>query len=44
MASGTVLHPSARVDEGRVEPEGFGIGNEDEKGQRERRTEIREVS
>ena len=34
-------HKSSRV---RVEPEGFGIGNEDEKGQRGRRTEIREVS
>ena len=34
-------HESTRV---RVEPEGFGIGNEDDRGQRERRTEIREVS
>ena len=34
-------HESTRV---RVEPEGFGIRNEVEKGQRERGTEIREVS
>ena len=34
-------HESTRV---REEPEGFGIGNEVEKGQRERGAEIREVS
>ena len=44
MASGAVLRPSARVDEGQSRTRRFGIGNEGRKGQRERRTEIREVS
>ena len=35
MASGAVLRPSARVDEGQSRTQRFGIGDEGEKGQRE---------
>ena len=35
MASGAILRPSARITGVRVEPKGFGIRNENEKGQRD---------
>ena len=44
MALGAVFCPSAQVDEGQSRTRRFGIRNEGKKGQRERRTEIREVS